>query len=53
MSEEFKARIDYTKLALEPLRSLYAIERYLHDSGIDVKLLHMLKLRASQINGCA
>jgi len=53
MSEEFKARIDYTKLAQEPIRSLYAIERYLHESGIDAKLLHMLKLRASQINGCA
>lgn len=53
MVEEFKARLEYTKHAHEPLRSLYAIERYLHDSGIDVKLLHMLKLRASQINGCA
>src|SRR5215467_3234665 len=53
MSEEFKPRLDYTKHALEPLRSLYTIERYLYDSGIDVKLLHMLKLRASQTNGCA
>lgn len=53
MTEEFKARLDYAKLALEPLRSLYAIERYIHDSGIDLKLLHMIKLRASQINGCA
>ena len=53
MSEDFKARLDYAKYAHEPLRSLYAIERYLHDSGIDLKLLHMLKLRASQINGCA
>jgi AhpD family alkylhydroperoxidase len=53
MSEEFKARVEYAKYAHEPLRSLYAIERYLHDSGLDVKLQHMLKLRASQINGCA
>jgi len=53
MSEGFKARLDYTKYAHEPLRSLYAIERYVHESGIDIKLLHMLKLRASQINGCA
>jgi len=53
MSEEFKARLDYTKFGHEPLRSLYAIERYLHDSGIDSKLLHMIKLRASEINGCA
>ncbi len=53
MAEEFKARLDYTKHAHEALRSLYALERYLHDSGIDIKLLHVLKLRASQINGCA
>src|SRR2546430_17224609 len=53
MSEQFKARVDYAKYAHEPLRSLYAIERYVHESGIDIKLLHMLKLRASQINGCA
>ena len=53
MPEEFKSRLEYAKYAHEPLRSLYAIERYLHDSGIDVKLLDMLKLRASQINGCA
>ncbi len=53
MSEEFKSRLDYAQYAREPLRSLYAIERYLHGSGIDSKLLHMLKLRASQINGCA
>jgi len=53
MPEEFKARLDYAKFAHEPLRSLYAIERYLHDSGMDLKLLHMIKLRASQINGCA
>jgi AhpD family alkylhydroperoxidase len=32
---------------------LLAIERYLAASGIDPKLLHLIKLRASQINGCA
>src|SRR5207302_11061709 len=53
MAEEFKPRVEYAKYAHEPLRSLYAIERYVHESGIDIKLLHMLKLRASQINGCA
>ena len=53
MSEQFASRIEYSKFAPEVIRSLYAIERYLHDSGLDVKLLHMIKLRASQINGCA
>jgi len=53
MSEEFKPRIEYTKFAPEVIRSLYSIERYLHDSGLDIKFLHMVKLRVSQINGCA
>jgi len=53
MSEQFNSRIEYAKFAPEVIRSLYAIERYLRDSGLDIKLLHMIKLRASQINGCA
>jgi AhpD family alkylhydroperoxidase len=48
-----KERIDYQKFAREALHSLLAIERYLAGSGIDPKLLHLIKLRASQINGCA
>jgi AhpD family alkylhydroperoxidase len=48
-----KARIDYQKVAHEPLHSLLAIERYLSSSGIDPKLLHLIRMRASQINGCA
>jgi AhpD family alkylhydroperoxidase len=30
-----------------------SLEAYLRDSGLDKRLLHMVKLRASQINGCA
>jgi AhpD family alkylhydroperoxidase len=48
-----KERIDYQNFAHEALHSLLAIERYLAGSGIDPKLLHLIKLRASQINGCA
>jgi len=29
------------------------LERYLTTSGLDTNLLHLIKLRASQINGCA
>ncbi len=34
-------------------KGLIAIEAYLAKSGLPIKLLHLLKLRASQINGCA
>lgn len=46
-------RIDYRKYAQEPLKSLYEIENYLGKSGLDAKLLELVKMRASQINGCA
>jgi AhpD family alkylhydroperoxidase len=37
----------------EPYRALAGVEAYLRKSGLEAKLLHMLKLRASEINGCA
>jgi len=47
-------RIDYRKFAPEAMKALYGLETYLTtQSGMDHKLLHLLKLRASQINGCA
>jgi AhpD family alkylhydroperoxidase len=46
-------RIDYRKFAQEPIKALYALEEYIDHSSIEPKLLHLLKLRASQINGCA
>ena len=41
------------KYGQEPLKSLYDIENYLSHSGLDHKLLLLIKMRASQINGCA
>ena len=46
-------RIEYQKTAQEPMRAMLALERYLHGSGLEHSLLHLVKLRASQINGCA
>src|SRR4051812_36594326 len=39
--------------APEPYRALAGVEAWVKKSGIEPGLLHMLKLRASQINGCA
>src|SRR5216683_3770981 len=46
-------RIDYTKYAQDAQKSLYALEKYIVTSGLDHRLIHLLKMRASQINGCA
>jgi len=35
------------------LHLLLGIERHIATSGLDRKLLHLIKMRASQINGCA
>ena len=46
-------RLDVTKLAPDALQSLYALEKYLAKSGLDHRLMLLVKMRASQINGCA
>jgi AhpD family alkylhydroperoxidase len=48
-----QARIDYRKFAKEPIKALLDLESYLSQCGLESNLLHILKLRASQINGCA
>jgi AhpD family alkylhydroperoxidase len=35
------------------IKALYALEGSLKDSGLEFELLELVKLRASQINGCA
>ena len=46
-------RLDYAKLAPKAVEALYAVERYVRNSGLEPRLLELVKLRASQINGCA
>jgi AhpD family alkylhydroperoxidase len=46
-------RIAYTKYTPNALHAMYALEKHLKSSTIEEKLLHLIKLRASQINGCA
>ncbi|WP_298356391.1 carboxymuconolactone decarboxylase family protein [uncultured Litoreibacter sp.] len=47
-------RLDYTKAAPDAFQAVYALERYVSEqSGIEPRLIHLLKLRASQINHCA
>jgi AhpD family alkylhydroperoxidase len=46
-------RLDYRRFSQEPIKALLSLEAYLEHSSIEPKLMHLLKLRASQINGCA
>jgi len=46
-------RIDYRKYAPEATKAMLELEKYIAGCGLDHKLIHLLKMRASQINGCA
>ena len=46
-------RIDGLKVAPGAYHAMLGLETYLHQSGLEIPLLHLIKLRASQINGCA
>ncbi len=46
-------RIDYKRVAPEAYRAMAGLEAYLKDCTIEKPLRELVKLRASQINGCA
>ena len=48
-----KQRIAYQSVSPEGLQGMFATEKYLARSSLGHNLLHMVKLRASQMNGCA
>jgi AhpD family alkylhydroperoxidase len=48
-----KPRFDYRKFSPEPVQAMLALEKYLSHCSLDHAFIHLLKLRASQINGCA
>ena len=47
------ARIDYAKVAPGALRAMFGLEKYLHGCGLEAPLLELVRMRTSQINGCA
>ena len=46
-------RLNYTKAAPGGYRAMAALNRYVEESGLEPLLLELVKMRASQINGCA
>ncbi len=46
-------RIHYAKVAPGAYHAMLGLEKYLHECGLEEGLLHLIKLRSSQINGCA
>ncbi|MBO9538835.1 carboxymuconolactone decarboxylase family protein [Herbaspirillum sp.] len=50
---DFKQRLQHTKLAAPAFNALLQANDAVHRSGVDPRLLELLFLRVSQINGCA
>jgi len=48
-----EARMDYGKAAPGVMRAMHALDSYLANCGLEPGLKELVKLRASQINGCA
>src|SRR6476469_7232247 len=48
-----KARMNYGKVAPGAIKAIQGLEAYNHGCSIEPELRELVKLRASQINGCA
>jgi AhpD family alkylhydroperoxidase len=48
-----EARFSYTKAAPGVYKAMLGLDEYLEVCGLEQSLLHLIRLRASQINGCA
>ncbi len=48
-----KPRIDFYRLSPDGYKAMLGLEHYLSNSKVERKLLHLIKLRVSQMNGCA
>ena len=46
-------RINLYAVGQKAIEPMLAIEAHLKDSGLEPALMHLVKMRASQINGCA
>jgi AhpD family alkylhydroperoxidase len=47
------ARMDFTKAGPGVVEAMLGLEKYLRGCGLDASLLDLVRMRASQINGCA
>ena len=46
-------RMDYSAAAPGAMKAMYGLEKYIRECGLERSLIELVKLRASQINGCA
>ena len=47
-----KPRLDFAKVSPRAVQSMIGLQTYVNNSGLEHSLLELVKMRASQINGC-
>ena len=53
MKEDIKARLDVSRVSPKAMQAMGGLESYVSSTGLEHPLLELVKMRASQINGCA
>ena len=48
-----QARFNFYKASPDSYKAVDAMEQFVQTSGLEKRLIHLIKLRASMINGCA
>ena len=48
-----RTRIDFTRISMQSLKPLFALGAQAEASGLEHSLLELVKMRSSQLNGCA
>ena len=48
-----KPRIDHKKVSPNAIKAMLGLEQYLHHSRLEARLLDLVRMRVSQLNGCA
>lgn len=51
--DQFAQRLDYKTVSPKAFDAILALSKFAESSGIEKKLLNLIYMRASQINGCA
>jgi len=46
-------RLDFTRVSPKAVNVMFGLQTYVNNSGLEPRLLELVKMRASQINGCA
>lgn len=53
MVDKMESRLDYAKIAPGARDAMLSLEKYVGKCGLEAQLLNLVKIRSSQINGCA